>query len=143
MQFVASVVKRVMSGGNRHAHIYIGQNWTCLNLSLPLLLIVIPTGPVAFVPVHASSDPDDDSDIYVYMEGPKVTTGAPRGKKVSPYHGNPTQPLAVPCKYWKNGNGVASLGYPPVTSARTGESHHSPHLNSQKLHSMQDRGIDG
>ena len=106
------------------------------------MLIVIPTGPVAFVPLHASSDLDDDSDVYVYMEGPKVTTGAPRGKKVSPYHGNPTQPLAVPCKYWKNG-GVASLGYPPGTSARTGESHHSLHSNSQKLHSMQDRGIDG
>ena len=121
---------------------HFGQDWICLNLSLPLVLMVIPTGPVAFVPVHASPDLDEESDVYVYMEVPKVTTGAPRGKKVSPFHGNPTQPLAVPCKYWKNG-GVASSGYPPETSARRGESHHPPHSNSQKPQSMQDRGIDG
>ena len=120
---------------------HFGQDWICLNVSLPLVLMVIPTGSVTFVPAHAPSDLDDESDVHVFMEGPKLTTGAPCGKKVSPYHGNPTQPLAVPCKCWKNG-GVAGLGYPPGTSA-TRESHHSPHLNSQKPQSMQDRGIDG
>lgn len=119
-----------------------GQDRICLNLSLLLVLIVIPTGKVAFVPVLASSDHDDESDVYVFMEAPKLTTGAPHGKKLSPYHGNPTQPLAVPCKYLKDG-GVASLGYPPVTSARTEENHHSSRSNSQKLQSKQDRGING
>ena len=120
---------------------HFGQDWICLNLFLPLVLIVIPTVPVAFVPAHAPSDLDDNSDVHVFMEGLKVTTGAPHGK-VSPYHGNPTQSLAVPCKYWKDG-GVASSGHPPATSARTGESHHLLHSNSQKLHSMHNRGIDG
>ena len=107
-----------------------------------MVLMVIPTVPVAFVPFNAPSDLDEESDVYVYMEVPKVTTGAPRGKKMSPHHGNPTQPLAVPCKYWTNG-GVASSGHPPETSARRGDSHHPPRSNSQKLQSMQDRGVDG
>ena len=120
---------------------HFGQDWICLNLFLPLVLIVIPTVSVAFVPAHAPSDLDDNSDVHVFMEGLKVTTGAPHGK-VSPYHGNPTQSLAVPCKYWKDG-GVASSGHPPATSARAWESHHPPRSNSQKPRSMQDRGIDG
>ena len=88
----------------------------------------------------------DESDIYEYMPGSKTASSVtPHDKKLPLDPGSPAQPIGVPCKHWKTQKDscVASFGRSQVTPLRRGDSHQLPCLDQQKLHPMQDRGIDG